>query len=145
MKTLLILLLAILVTAGIACSHAESAEVSMDEATAMLDKAVALAQAHDLKGLGELADDMGNTQILWESAGGWATLPAEPPTIVDSRLLPTITLNGSQATGGRVLVLEGINAKGKPYHTEVLVFRNHGGLSMMNTIYWDNILIGHSE
>ena len=117
MKTLLILLLATLVASGIACSHAESPEVSMDEATAMLDKAVVLAQAHDLEGPGELADDMGNTRVLWESAGGWDTLPAEPPTIVDSRLLPTVPHNGSQSTGGRVLVLEGINEKGKPYHS----------------------------
>ncbi len=145
MKTLLILLLATLVVSGIACNHTESPEVSMDEATAMLDEVVACAQAHDLECLGKLADDMSMTRIHWESAGGWETLPAEPPTVVGSRLLPTVPINGAHYVGGRLLVLEGIDGLGKPYHSEGLVFRNKGGLSMINTIYWGNMTIYEQE
>jgi hypothetical protein len=147
MRTMLLLVILAMVATGVSCSHTENgAEVSVADATAMLDKVVACAQAHDLKGLGKLADDLPITQTNWDSAGGWATLPAEPPTIVGSRLLPTTPWgDGYIALGGRVLTLEGIDGTGKPYHSEVLVFYEDGKLKMINTIYWDNTTIGHPE
>jgi len=130
-------------------SNENNWEVSVEEATSVLNQAVAYAQARDLEKLGVLAQDKSMTREAWESAGGWETVPAEPPKIVDTYLLPTVQLkNGSQATGGRVLVLDGVNGLGKPYRTEFLVFRSDGpdsgleGLAVINVVYWSGICIG---
>jgi hypothetical protein len=125
-------------------SNEETWQVSVEEATSVLNQAVAYAQAHDLEKLGVLAQDESMAQQIWELAGGWETVPAEPPKIVDTYLLPTVHFkNGSPATGGRVLVLEGSNGMGKPYRTEFLVFRAGGsGLAVINVVYWSGICIG---
>lgn len=127
------------------CGKAPTRDVSVEEATSVLNQAVAYAQARDLEKLGDLAQDKPITRTLWESAGGWEAVPTDPPEIVDTYLLPTIYFkNGSWTTGGRVLVLEGINGLGKPYRTESLVFSaGSHGLAMLNVIYWDGVSIGH--
>jgi uncharacterized protein YceK len=126
------------------CGKVSTRDISVEETTSVLNQAVAYAQARDLEKLGDLAQDKSMTRTLWESAGGWETVPTEPPEIVDTYLLPTIYFkNGSWTTGGRVLVLEGINGLGKPYHTESLVFSaGSHGLAVGNVIYWDSAEIG---
>jgi hypothetical protein len=127
-------------------SNEEAWQVSVEEVTNALNQAVTYAQGHDLEKLGNLARDKSMTRVAWESAGGWEAVPAEPPEVVDTYLLPTVHLkDGSQATGGRVLALEGVNGLGKPYRTESLVFRTGGSdskLAMLNVIYWDGASIG---
>jgi len=137
-------LVVVTVVCGAGCGHDNNWQVSTEEATSVLNQAVAYAQAHDLEKLGVLAQDELMTQQLWEQAGEWETVPAEPPKIVDTYLLPTVYLgHGSQATGGRILVLEGINGLGKPYRTESLVFSaGSHGLAVTNVIYWDGVSIG---
>lgn len=127
-------------------SNEETWEVSVEEATSVLNQAVAYAQAHDLEKLGDLARDKSMTRVNWELAGGWEAVPAEPPEIVDTYLLPTKHFeNGLQATGGRVLVLEGVDGLGKHYRTESLVFWTDGlgsKLAVINVIYWSGTGIG---
>jgi hypothetical protein len=124
-------------------------QVSVEEATNVLKQAIAYAQAQDLEKLGVLAQDKSITRVDWELAGGWEAVPAEPPKIVDTYLLPTKHFeNGSWATGGRVLVLEGVDGLGKHYRTESLVFRTGVGdsnLAMINVIYWNGACIGRTN
>lgn len=104
-------------------SPPSSPEISMEEAKAILDQAVAYAQARNLGGLCQLNGSVNMCQHQFTDAGGWVTVPSEPPTIADTYCVPTVHFkNGFQATGGRVLVLEGINGVGEPYRTEFLVF-----------------------
>ncbi len=118
-------------------------EVTIDEAKAILNQAVAYAQARNLGGLCQLGGSVNMCQHQFTGAGGWGTVPSEPPEIVDTYYLPTKHFdNGFQATGGRVLVLEGINGKGEPYRTEFMVFKTDdpsagsGGLAVINVVYW---------
>ena len=67
-------------------------QVSVEEATNVLNQAIAYAQARDLEKLGVLAQDKSMTREAWESAGGGETVSAEPPKIVDTYLLPTVHL-----------------------------------------------------
>jgi hypothetical protein len=116
-------------------------EISVEEATSLLNQAVAYAQARDLDKLCELAGSKGICRHQWEWAGGECAVPDEPPEIVDTYLLPTVQLkNGHKSVGGRVLVLEGVDGLGKPYRTEFFVFRSGdsglAGLAVTNVIYW---------
>lgn len=116
-------------------------EVSVEEATSLLNQAVAYAQGRDLDKLCELAGSKGLCQSQWELAGGGQAVPAEPPEIVDTYLLPTVRLKwGGRIVGGRVLVVEGLDGLGKPYQTEFFVFRSRdsglNGLAVTNVVYW---------
>lgn len=122
-------------------SSENNEEVSVEEATSLLNQAVAYAQARDLAKLCELASSKGICRHQWEDADGEQAVPDEPPQIVDTYLLPTVHLkNGDKAVGGRVLVLEGVDGLGKPYRTEFFVFRSGDsgleGLAVTNVIYW---------
>jgi hypothetical protein len=116
-------------------------EVSVEEATSLLNQAVAYAQERDLDKLYKLAGSEGICRSQWELAGGEQAVPDDPPEIVDIYLLSTVHLkNGGKAVGGRVLVLEGVDGLGKPYRTEFFVFRSRdsglNGLAVTNVIYW---------
>lgn len=111
--------------------------MSLADATATLDQAVSYAQAHDLIGLGTMADDLSMTLRIWGTSGEWTTLPTNPPTVVDSYSMPA-----SDKLGGRILVLEGIDRLGDPYHTEFLVYWYDGELTVTNVIYWAGYGIG---
>jgi hypothetical protein len=134
MKTLL-LVLVITAVALVGCGK-HSTNVSLAEATATLDTAVSYAQAHDLIGLGTLADNLLMAVRIWGTSGEWNTLPQDPPTVVDNYPL-------NSKLGGRVLVLEGIDGLGKPYRTEFLVYWYNGQLTVGNVIYWDGMGLGH--
>ena len=58
--------------------------------------------------------------------------PLEPPTVVRSCDWPA--RNGH--VGGRILVVRGVNGRGKPYETEVLVFRDARSFKSQHTVYW---------
>lgn len=116
-------------------------EIGVEEATSLLNQAVAYAQARDLDKLYELAGSRGICRSQWELSGGQEAVPDESPEIVDTYLLPTVHLkNGGEAVGGRVLVVEGVDGLDKPYRTEFFVFRSEDcgldGLAVTNVIYW---------
>lgn len=130
--------------------NGNDAEVSVEEATSLLNQAVSYARDRDLDKLYELAGSKGICRSQWELAGGGQAVPAEPPEIVDTYLLPSVHLkNGGKAVGGRVLVLEGVDGLGKPYRTEFFVFRSRdsglNGLAVTNVIYWSGYGIAQPD
>ena len=130
----------------------ENEKVSVEEATSLLNQAVAYTQARDLDKLCDLAGSKLMCQHQWEDAGGGWAVPAEPPEIVDTYLLPTVHLKrGGRAPGGRVLVLEGVDGLGKPYRTEFFVFWTIDDwglkkeLAVTNVIYWSGYGIAQPD
>jgi hypothetical protein len=131
-------------------SNENNEEVSVEEAKSLFYHAVAYAQVRDLDKLCDLCSSEGICRHQWEWAGGEQAVPAEPPEIVDTYLLPTVHLeNGGKAVGGRVLVLEGVDGLGKPYRTEFFVFRSRdsglNGLAVTNGVYWSGYGIAQCD
>ena len=58
--------------------------------------------------------------------------PSDPPTVARSCWWPP--RNGH--VGGRVLVVRGVDGRGKLYETEVLVFRDARTFKSQHTVYW---------
>jgi len=150
----------IIIAVGIIClaaaiatfvSNGNNEEVSVEEATSLLYHAVAYAQARDLDKLCDLCSSNGICRHQWEYAGGGQAVPAEPPEIVDTYLLPTVHLkNGGWAPGGRVLVVEGVDGLGKPYRTEFFSFWTGGDwgvkeLAVVNGVYWSGAGIAQCD
>jgi hypothetical protein len=106
------------------------------EAQGYLERVVALAKAHDFDGLCAIAD--GNCRVALDFAGR-DNVPADPPTVVGTRFVPTTTNGNTTSVGGVVLELCGSNASGTPYRSEMLVFRYDGQLSAINAVYWQNV------
>lgn len=122
-------------------------EVSVEEATSLLNQAAAYAQARDLDRLCDLCSSRGICQHQWEGAGGGQAVPAEAPEIVDTYLLPTVYFKGGGwAPGGRVLVVKGVDGLGRPYQTDFFIFRSRhsglNGLAVINGVYWSGYGIG---
>jgi len=133
-------------------SNENNEEVSVEEATSLLNQAVAYAQARDIDKLCDLCSSNGICRHQWEDAGGGQAVPAEPPEIVDTYLLPTVHLkNGAKAVGGQVLVLEGVDGLGKSYRTEFFVFWTGGDwglkkeLAVTNGVYWSGFGIAQCD
>lgn len=128
--------------------NGDDEEVSAEEATSLLNQAVAYAQARDLDRLCDLSGSELMCQHYWGWVGGGQAVPEEPPEIVDTYLMPTVHLKmGGKSPGGRVLVVEGVDGLGKPYRTEFFVFWTGGGwglkkeLAVINVVYWSDCSI----
>lgn len=122
-----------------------SDDISVEQATDFLNRAVEYATSHDLNKLCGLSSSSLMCQTQWKDAGEWAGVPEEPPVIVDTYLIPTKKFkNGMRQQGGRLLILCGIDGMGKPYRTEMLVFSGgqRHGLKATNVIYWSGASIG---
>ena len=155
MKVLWIIVAVVIVlcsSAAIAvfAGNGNDAEVSVEEATGLLNQAVSYAQERDLDKLYDIAGSEGICRSQWELAGGGQTVPAEPPEIVDTYLLPKVPLKGGGwVVGGRVLVLKGVDGLGKSYRTEFFVFRSKDsgldGLAVTNVIYWSGYGIAQPD
>jgi hypothetical protein len=104
------------------------------EARGYLNRLVAAAQARDWEKLCHLSAAVFNCELELNTAGRDA-LPPAPPTIVESRFHERQVPDGST---GRVLVVEGIDGRGRPYRTEVMVSRYEGHLEATNAVYWSN-------
>jgi hypothetical protein len=124
--------------------------VSEAEARRYLDRMVVAAQARDFEALCRLNGAVLNCERTLDtgcdpSTGPPAisckdTVPEEPPTVVGSR----DTRN--EDTGGRILVVRGVDGAGKPYETEVLVFReNRRSFKAINSVYWSGATIMEGE
>lgn len=129
------------VSIAVSVGSGSDEEVSVREATNLLNQAVAYAQARDLDRLYDISGSQGICRSQWELSGGEQAVPDEPPEIVDTYLLPAMHLNnGCVAVGGRVLVVEGVDGLGESYRTEFFVFRSRDsgldGLAVTNVVYW---------
>ncbi len=60
------------------------------------------------------------------------SVPTDPPKIVASRHRPA---TGGRV-GGRLLVVKGVDGRGKPYETEVLVFRDKRTYKATHAVFW---------
>jgi hypothetical protein len=60
------------------------------------------------------------------------SVPSEPPEIVASRHEP----RGGDSTGGRILVVRGVDGWGDPYETEVLIFRDKRSYRAIHAVFW---------
>ena len=132
----------ILVLAVAACTQAgppAGTIPSVDEARRHLDEIVRLAQAGDFEGMCALGDL--NCQDSLEMAGRDA-VPGDPPRVVATRTVPTTNSSGQQSLGGVVLVLCGVDGRGKPYDSEMLVFHDGNELRAINPVYWGRTRIG---
>ena len=114
-----------------------------DEATSFLTSVVSLAQARDFDRLCGLGG--GNCRKTLREAGLDA-VPATPPGIAGSRVVqPTRNSDGTISTGGLVLRLCGLDGLGRPYSTEMLVFRYEGELLAIEPVYWSGIRIATDQ
>jgi hypothetical protein len=59
-------------------------------------------------------------------------VPTDPPAIVSSRHRPA----RDGHVGGRVLVVRGVDGRGKPYETEVLIFRDKRSYKATHAVFW---------
>lgn len=110
-----------------------------DEATSFLASVVAFAQARDFDRLCGLG---GGTCRSTLRDAGLDAVPATPPGIAGSRVVqPTRRPDGTTTTGGLVLQLCGLDGLGRPYSTEMLVFRDGGRLLAIEPVYWSGIRI----
>jgi hypothetical protein len=113
---------------------------TLDEARAFVSELVALARAGDFEGLCERADD-GNCERQLEFAGR-DSVPPDPPTVVGTRIVPTVVDGTQTSLGGIVFILCGVNAHGDHYDSEMLVAHGGDGLRAINPIYWGPTRIG---
>jgi hypothetical protein len=60
------------------------------------------------------------------------SVPTEAPEIVASRHYPAKDDN----VGGRLLVVRGVDGRGNPYETEVLIFRDKRSYKSIHTVFW---------
>jgi hypothetical protein len=66
-----------------------------------------------------------------------AAVPALPPRVVGTRVLAAKrNADGTWAIGGRVISICGVDGRGKPYSSEMLVFSDGNRLISTNTLYW---------
>lgn len=126
-------------SAAAACAPQTRGDLpTVDEARVFLSQIVVLARRGDFTGLCAIGD--GNCERSLDTAGRNA-VPAAPPTVVGVRLVPTTRTGDQESTGGVVLELCGQDATGKPYHSEMLVFRDGSGLRATNPVFWGNVMI----
>jgi hypothetical protein len=130
----------------VACGPAQpqtgSSEPTLAEAQGFLAQVVALAQRGDFKGLCAIGD--GNCERSLDRAGR-ELVPREPPAVIGVRLLPTARTGDHVSTGGVILEMCGRDAAGKPYHSEMLVFRDRSTLRAINPVYWGNTKVAEGN
>ena len=120
-------------------------DISVEEATLILDQAIQYADEHDLDGLCGMGGSLLMCQYEWRYAGEWDAVPPQSPEIIDTYIRPQKDLgNGAYAVGGRVLVLEGTDGLGRHYQTDFFVFHNDetGELAARFPIYWSGMELG---
>lgn len=115
--------------------------ISTESAQKILQRAEMLAQSGDVDALCEISFSPRLCEIQLDTAGGVASIPQQPPEMVDSYIVNDEQLpNGDRIVGGRVLVLEGVDGLGEPYRTEFLVFDTGlYGLKPHDAIYWSGV------
>jgi hypothetical protein len=128
------------------------AETRVSEALARryLDRMVAAAQARDFEALCDLNGAVLNCERTLDTACDPSTappaisckdtVPPEPPEVIATRNSP------GDGYAGRILVVRGLDGAGRPYETEVLVFReNRRNVKAINSVYWSGANVIEDE
>ncbi len=120
--------------------------ITVETATSVLHRAEAHAQARDFEALCNMGGAVSMCQHWLRDVGGAASVPAQPPEIVRTYLIPPSTTQNGTSTGGRVLVLKGIDGLGRAYTTEFLVFdAGSHGPAALHPVYWSGIRMSSGE
>jgi hypothetical protein len=128
--------LAIALVAAASCGPSGDVP-SESEARAFLQTLVRAAQAGDMDRLCKLAN------CSRDDAVNPPRVPTTPPNVLRTWVLdPSTTPQGQQSSGGRVLVLCGLDADSQPYHSEMLVIRANGNLHTASFKFWLNGSVG---
>ncbi|MFP3974867.1 MAG: hypothetical protein ACLFVK_01425 [Dehalococcoidia bacterium] len=129
------------------CARYDSTNVSVQEAKAVLDKAVTYASSGKVEKLCNMGGSVSICEHHLRDAGGDESIPSEPPEIVDTYLVREKHSDNRTQLGGRVLVLEGVDGRGATYHTEFLVTRvpDSRELIALYPVYWSGIGVGQTD
>jgi hypothetical protein len=112
--------------------------VTETEARNSLTQIVAAGQAKDFTKLCSFNGAVNNCRRQLELVGTDAA-PSDPPLVVGSRFHER---SAPDDTPTYVLIVEGVDGRGKPYHTEVGVFwEERGVLKAINAVYWSNFKV----
>jgi hypothetical protein len=138
----LIALVGLLVLA--ACAEPPAPPPSEADAMALLDRIVSTATRHDFDALCAFG-----TSACWDflDAAGRDAVPPLPPRVVQVlRLENTRRADGLWTGGGVLLQLCGVDGRGRPYATEMLIVRkgsasNPGPLAASEPVYWSGMRI----
>lgn len=127
--------------------------VSDEAARRYFDRIVAAVQNKDFEALCKLN---GSAKVCWEELRVYCpesfgsgpglqfpegeeleqecreSVPSDPPTIASSRRQPS---EGGTADG-RVLVVEGVDGRGQPYETDVLIIRDKRSYKAIHAVFW---------
>jgi hypothetical protein len=150
-RLLLVLLVIAIAATGVWWWTAGGADKPVTEAEArrFLDRIVSAARAKDFEAVCELNGTVGNcrdqlrkgcddTPFGPDPIVCTETVPPEPPTVASTRYHQ----KGPGGTAGRVLVLTGTDGIGRPYKSELMVFReNRTHFKAINAVYWSNSYI----
>lgn len=102
------------------------------EARAYLDHIVAAARAGDFDAMCNLNGAPPNCYITLDRTGR-DRVPVDPPRVTRTRY------ESETDTPGWLLVAEGTDGLGKPYSTQVFIFRDdEGDLKAINAVYWSS-------
>jgi len=119
-------------------TDAGSKAVTEAEARRFLAKIVAAAQAHDFDAMCALNGAVSNCRDQLGMVGK-DSVPSEAPRVVGFRFDPK---DSPDDTPTWVLVIEGVDGHGKPYHSEVGVFwEDSKHLKAINAVFWANFKV----
>lgn len=156
MKIRLLIPIVLVIAAGIGVwwwfFGAAGAEIPVSEAEARryLDRIVEAAEKKDLEAVchlnGAVANcrhqlDRGCDETPFDASKVLCkdTVPKEPPRVESTRYHEKDTSDG---TPGRILVVSGVDGLGRPYKSEIMVFReNRYNFKAINAVYWSNAYI----
>jgi len=130
-----ILLVALVIAACNTPKPTSAPPPTRDEALSFLAQIVALAQQGDFDALCSMAGD-GNCEFKLDDAGR-DRVPSAAPTVWSIAGVPTTTNGDQTSLGGIVLGLCGIDALGRGFDSEMLVFRDTDTtMRAINPVYW---------
>lgn len=138
-----LLILAMLPTACIGAGSAYVPPTPPPESAArdLVNQAVSLALKHDFDQLCAIGTPACKLVL---SATGTDTVPSVPPEIVSVTTVPNKeTSPGWWTTGGVLFMLCGLDGKGQPYHSQLLVFDSQrgSGLVALEPVFWGSLTI----
>ena len=142
----LVVPLLLLLQLAAACTGARSAYAPATPpaeaaARSLVDQAVQFGLARDFDRLCA----MGTSQCKFILQGaGTDTVPTQPPLIVYVTTVPNVEKTpGTWNPGGVLFYLCGLDGKGQPYHSQMLVFENPEGtgLTAMEPVFWGSLTI----
>ena len=112
--------------------------VSERDALAVLDRAVDLASADDLDGLCELTRARPMCERSLDDVGR-DSVPDGRPRVLGTTVHDPVRTDAGTSLGGRAVEVCGVDGRGRPYRSEIMVLDQGDGPEPMNPVYWAGI------